>query len=131
MDLDQQYPESSRVSGQVVRLTDYGAFVALEEGIEGLVHVSQMSWTRRVRHPSKLVNLGDTIEVVVLRVDKERKLISLGMKQIEPGPWSTVDERYPMGSEVEGQVVRLTDYGAFVALDENIEGLIHISDFSK
>ncbi len=118
------------MSGKVVSITDYGAFVELEEGIEGLVHVSQMSWARRTRHPSKIVNIGDTIEAVVLSVDKDRKRISLGMKQIEPNPWSTVDERYPVGSEVEGKVRNLTDFGAFIALEEGIDGLIHISDLS-
>jgi small subunit ribosomal protein S1 len=130
MNVAEKYPESSRVSGKVVSITDYGAFVELEEGIEGLVHVSQMSWARRTRHPSKIVNIGDTIEAIVLSVDKERKRISLGMKQIEPNPWSTVDERYPVGSEVEGKVRNLTDFGAFVALEEGIDGLIHISDLS-
>ncbi len=128
--VDEKYPETERVSGKVVSITDYGAFVELEEGIEGLVHVSQMSWARRTRHPSKIVNIGDTIEAVVLSVDKERKRISLGMKQIEPNPWSTVDERYPVGSEVEGKVRNLTDFGAFIALEEGIDGLIHISDLS-
>ena len=126
----EKYPEESRVSGKVVSITDYGAFIELEEGIEGLVHVSQMSWARRTRHPSKIVNIGDTIEAVVLSVDKERKRISLGMKQIEPNPWTTVDERYPVGSEIEGKVRNLTDFGAFIALEEGIDGLIHISDMS-
>jgi small subunit ribosomal protein S1 len=125
-----KYPEESRVSGKVVSITDYGAFIELEEGIEGLVHVSQMSWARRTRHPSKIVNIGDVIEAVVLSVDKERKRISLGMKQIEPNPWTTVDERYPVGSEIEGKVRNLTDFGAFIALEEGIDGLIHISDMS-
>jgi len=126
----EKYPETSRVAGRVVSITDYGAFVELEEGIEGLVHVSQMSWARRTRHPSKIVNIGDTIEAVVLSVDKDKKRISLGMKQIEPNPWTTVDERYPVGSEVEGKVRNLTDFGAFIALEEGIDGLIHISDMS-
>jgi small subunit ribosomal protein S1 len=130
MDVAEKYPETSRVSGKVVSITDYGAFVELEEGIEGLVHVSQMSWARRTRHPSKIVNIGDTIEAVVLSVDKDKKRISLGMKQIEPNPWTTVDERYPVGSEVEGKVRNLTDFGAFIALEEGIDGLIHISDMS-
>jgi small subunit ribosomal protein S1 len=125
-----KFPEGSRVSGKVVSITDYGAFVELEEGIEGLVHISQMSWARRTRHPSKIVNIGDVIEAVVLSVDTERKRISLGMKQIEPNPWATVDERYPVGSEVEGKVRNLTDFGAFIALEEGIDGLIHISDMS-
>ena len=130
MDVAEKYPETSRVSGKVVSITDYGAFVELEEGIEGLVHVSQMSWARRTRHPSKIVNIGDSIEAVVLSVDKDKKRISLGMKQIEPNPWTTVDERYPVGSEVEGKVRNLTDFGAFIALEEGIDGLIHISDMS-
>jgi len=125
-----KYPETSRVRGKVVSITDYGAFVELEEGIEGLVHVSQMSWARRTRHPSKIVTIGDTIEAVVLSVDRDKKRISLGMKQIEPNPWTTVDERYPVGSEVEGKVRNLTDFGAFIALEEGIDGLIHISDMS-
>lgn len=130
MDVANKFPETSRVSGKVVSITDYGAFVELEEGIEGLVHISQMSWARRTRHPSKIVNIGDVIEAVVLSVDTERKRISLGMKQIEPNPWATVDERYPVGSEVEGKVRNLTDFGAFIALEEGIDGLIHISDMS-
>jgi small subunit ribosomal protein S1 len=125
-----KYPEGSRVTGKVVSITDYGAFVELEEGIEGLVHISQMSWARRTRHPSKIVNIGDMIDAVVLSVDTDRKRISLGMKQIEPNPWTTVDERYPVGSEVEGKVRNLTDFGAFIALEEGIDGLIHISDMS-
>ncbi|MGE3540815.1 MAG: 30S ribosomal protein S1 [Candidatus Tectimicrobiota bacterium] len=130
MNVAEKYPEASRVSGKVVSITDYGAFVELEEGIEGLVHVSQMSWARRTRHPSKIVNIGDTIDAVVLSVDRDKKRISLGMKQIEPNPWTTVDERYPVGSEVEGKVRNLTDFGAFIALEEGIDGLIHISDMS-
>ena len=126
----EKYPETSRVSGKVVSITDYGAFVELEEGIEGLVHVSQMSWARRTRHPSKIVNIGERIDAVVLSVDKDKKRISLGMKQIEPNPWTTVDARYPVGSEVEGKVRNLTDFGAFIALEEGIDGLIHISDMS-
>jgi small subunit ribosomal protein S1 len=126
----EKFPEGSRVTGKVVSITDYGAFVELEEGIEGLVHISQMSWSRRTRHPSKIVNIGDVIEAVVLSVDTERKRISLGMKQIEPNPWTTVDERYPVGSEIEGKVRNLTDFGAFIALEEGIDGLIHISDMS-
>jgi small subunit ribosomal protein S1 len=126
----EKFPETSRVRGKVVSITDYGAFVELEEGIEGLVHISQMSWARRTRHPSKIVNIGDVIEAVVLSVDTDRKRISLGMKQTEPNPWTTVDERYPVGSEVEGKVRNLTDFGAFIALEEGIDGLIHISDMS-
>lgn len=128
--VEEKYPEGSRVTGKVVSITDYGAFVELEEGVEGLVHVSQMSWARRTRHPSKIVNIGDTIEAVVLHVDKEKKRISLGMKQTEPDPWESVDERYRVGDEVEGVVRNMTDFGAFVELEEGIDGLIHISDIS-
>jgi len=127
---DQKYPVGQRVRGKVVSLTDYGAFVELEEGIEGLVHVSEMSWTHKVRHPSKLVAMGDIIDAVVLSIDKNSKRISLGMKQIEPNPWDVIAERYPVGSRIEGKVRNLTEFGAFVGLDEGIDGLIHISDIS-
>jgi small subunit ribosomal protein S1 len=129
-DVDKKYPEGSHVRGKVVSITDYGAFVELEPGVEGLVHVSQMSWTKRVKHPSKIVNIGDIVEAMVLSVDKEKKRISLGMKQMEPSPWATADERYPVGAIVEGKVRNLTDFGAFVTLEEGIDGLIHISDLS-
>lgn len=125
-----KYPVGSRVKGKVVSLADYGAFVELEEGVEGLVHVSEMSWTKRVRRPSKVVNVNDEVEVVVLNIDKDRKRISLGMKQIEPNPWSVVDQKYPVGGKVEGKVRNLTDFGAFVTLEDGIDGLIHISDLS-
>lgn len=128
--VEEKYPVSARVRGKVVSLTDYGAFVELEEGVEGLVHVSEMSWTKRIRHPSKVVDIGDIIEAVVLSLDKANKRISLGMKQVEPNPWSVVDVKYPVGSEVEGKVRNLTDFGAFLALEEGIDGLIHISDMS-
>jgi small subunit ribosomal protein S1 len=129
-EVDKKYPEGTQVRGKVVSITDYGAFVELEQGVEGLVHVSQMSWTKRVKHPSKIVNIGDMVEAVVLSVDKEKKRISLGMKQMEPSPWTTADERYPVGTIVEGKVRNLTDFGAFVTLEEGIDGLIHISDLS-
>jgi small subunit ribosomal protein S1 len=129
-EVDKKYPVGTQVRGKVVSITDYGAFVELEQGVEGLVHVSQMSWTKRVKHPSKIVNIGDIVEAVVLSVDKEKKRISLGMKQMEPSPWATADERYPVGTIVEGKVRNLTDFGAFVTLEEGIDGLIHISDLS-
>ncbi len=128
--LEIKYPVSGRVRGRVVSITDYGAFVELEQGVEGLVHVSEMSWTRRVRHPSKFVAVGDVVEAVVLNLDKERRRISLGMKQVEANPWTTVGEKYPVGMRVKGSVRNLTEFGAFVALDEGIDGLIHISDIS-
>ncbi len=127
---DKKYPVGARVRGKVVSLTDYGAFVELEEGIEGLVHVSEMSWTQKVRHPSKVVAMGDIIDAVVLSMDKGSKRVSLGMKQIEPNPWDVIAEKYPVGSRIEGKVRNLTDFGAFVGLDEGIDGLIHISDIS-
>ncbi|MFQ5894715.1 MAG: 30S ribosomal protein S1 [Nitrospinota bacterium] len=130
VDADIKYPVGSRVKGRVVSITDYGAFVELEQGVEGLVHVSEMSWTRRVRHPSKVVNIGDIIEAAVLNLDKGARRISLGMKQVEPNPWSVVEERYSVGSRVRGKVRNLTDFGAFVALEEGIDGLIHVSDMS-
>lgn len=129
-DVDQRFPVGSRIPGKVVSLTDYGAFVELAEGIEGLVHISEMSWTQRVKHPSKIVSVGDSIEVVVLDVDKVNKRISLGLRQIEPNPWLSIEESYPVGTRVEGTVRNLTDFGAFVELDEGIDGLIHVSDMS-
>ena len=125
-----KYPMTGKVRGRVVSITDYGAFVELEQGVEGLVHVSEMSWTRRVRHPSKFVAVGDVVEAVVLNLDKEGRRISLGMKQVEANPWTTVEEKYPVGMRVTGSIRNLTEFGAFVALDEGIDGLIHISDIS-
>ena len=114
----------------MVSITDYGAFVELEPGVEGLVHISEMSWTRRNRHPSKIVAIGDVVEAVVLSLDKESRRISLGMKQIEANPWTEVEEKYPVGTKVSGQIRNLTEFGVFVALEEGIDGLIHISDIS-
>jgi small subunit ribosomal protein S1 len=128
--VEQTYAPGTKVRGRVVSLTNYGAFVELEAGVEGLVHVSEMSWTRRVRHPSKIVNVGDEVEVVVLDVNRAAKRISLGMKQVEPDPWATIDERYAIGSRVTGKVRNLTDFGAFVELEPGVDGLLHISDMS-
>jgi small subunit ribosomal protein S1 len=128
--VEQRYPVGARVQGRVVSLTNYGAFVELEPGVEGLVHVSEMSWTRRVRHPSKIVNVGDTVEVQVLDVNKATKRISLGMKQVEADPWDTIDDRYKPGMRVQGKVRSLTDFGAFVELEPGVDGLLHISDMS-
>jgi len=129
-DVDKKYPVGAKVRGKVVSITDYGAFVELEKGVEGLVHVSEMSWTRHVRHPSKVVAIGDIIEAVVLGVDKEGEKISLGLKQVEPDPWLTIAERYTVGTRVSGKVRNLTNFGAFVELEEGIDGLVHISDLS-
>jgi small subunit ribosomal protein S1 len=128
--VDERYPVGAKVSGKIVSLTNYGAFVELEPGVEGLVHVSEMSWTRRVRHPSKLVNVGDPVEVMVLEVNKATKRISLGMKQVESDPWATITERYQPGMRVQGKVRNLTDFGAFVELEPGVDGLLHISDMS-
>ena len=126
----EKYPVGSKVRGKVMSLTDYGAFIELEHGVEGLVHVSEMSWTQKVKHPSKLVAVGDSIETQVLAIDPAGKRISLGIKQLEANPWQTIGERYAVGSEVEGKVKTITDFGAFIGLEEGIDGLIHISDMS-
>src|SRR3989441_71894 len=128
--VEARYAPGTRASGRVVSLTNYGAFVELEPGVEGLVHVSEMSWTRRVRHPSKLVNVGDEVDVLVLEVNRAAKRISLGMKQVEPDPWATIEERYRPGSRVQGRVRNLTDFGAFIELEPGVDGLPHISDMS-
>jgi len=125
-----KYTVGSRVRGRVVSLTDYGAFVELEPGVEGLVHVSEMSWTHEVRHPSRLVSVGDQVEAAVLNVDPNSRKISLGMKQTAPNPWDIVETKYPIGTRIDGKVKSLTDFGAFIGLDEGIDGLIHISDMS-
>jgi small subunit ribosomal protein S1 len=125
-----KYPIGTRVRGRVVSLTDYGAFVELEPGVEGLVHVSEMSWTHEVRHPSRVVAIGDQVEAAVLNVDTSSRKISLGMKQTAPNPWDMIEDKYPIGTRIEGKVKSLTDFGAFVGLEEGIDGLIHISDMS-
>jgi small subunit ribosomal protein S1 len=126
----ERYPVGSRVHGKVTSLAEYGAFVELEHGVEGLVHVSEMSWTQKIKHPSKVMAVGDTIEAQVLAVDPAAKRISLGIRQVGPNPWDTIGQRYPVGSTVEGKVRTITDFGAFVGIEEGIDGLIHISDMS-
>ena len=126
----EKYPVNSRIRGRVVSITDYGAFIELEKGVEGLIHVSEMSWTRHVRHPAKILTINDMIDVVVLKVDPENEKISLGLKQVEPDPWLTLDDKYPVGSKFNGKVRNLTNFGAFVELEEGIDGLVHISDMS-
>jgi small subunit ribosomal protein S1 len=126
----EKFPVRSRVPGKVVSLTDYGAFVELEEGIEGLIHVSEMSWTKRVKHPSKILNVGDAVEVVVLEVDTDGRRLSLGLKQTEPNPWDVISEKYAVGSRINGLVRNLTDFGAFIEVEEGVDGLVHISDLS-
>jgi small subunit ribosomal protein S1 len=126
----QVYPSGARVIGKVVNLTDYGAFVELEPGVEGLIHVSEMSWSKRVKHPSKMLQVGQDVEAVVLEVDMENRRISLGLKQTEPDPWTTLAERYAIGSVIGGRVRNLTDFGAFIEVEEGIDGLVHVSDIS-
>lgn len=128
--VDERYPEDSVVRGRVVSITNYGAFVELERGVEGLIHISEMSWTRHIKHPSKVVSIGDEVDVMVLKIDKENEKISLGLKQCESDPWVTLIERYPVGSIIEGKVRNLTDFGAFVEVEDGIDGLVHISDMS-
>ncbi|MFH1809014.1 MAG: 30S ribosomal protein S1 [Pseudomonadota bacterium] len=125
-----RYTVGTRVKGKVVSLTDYGAFIELEKGIEGLIHVSEMSWTRRVKHPSKVVAIGDEVEAVVLDIDATNKRISLGMKQIEVNPWTQLEEKYPIGTVIKGKVRNITDFGIFVGIEEGIDGLVHVSDLS-
>ncbi len=126
----ERYAVNTRVIGRVVNVTDYGAFVELEAGIEGLIHISEMTWSRRMKHPSKVVKAGDQVEAVVLEVHSRDRRISLGLKQLEPNPWTTIDQRYSVGSVVEGRVRNMTDFGAFIEIEEGIDGLVHVSDLS-
>ena len=130
VDVKEKYPVSQRIKGKVVSITDYGIFVELEKGIEGLVHISEMSWSKHVKHPSKMVSIRDEVEAMILTLDKEKKRISLGMKQMEPNPWQEIEEKYPIGVEVIGTIRNLTDFGAFIELEDGVDGLIHISDLS-
>ena len=125
-----QYPEGSKISGKVVSMTNYGAFVEIEPGIEGLVHISEMSWTRHVKNPSEIFSLGDEVEAVVLSIDSEERKISLGSKQLQDDPWDVIEEKYIVGKDVKGKVINLTQFGAFIELEEGIDGLIHVSDLS-
>ncbi|WP_432821464.1 30S ribosomal protein S1 [Trichloromonas sp.] len=130
LDVEAKFPVGRKVTGKVVSLTDYGAFIELEEGVEGLIHVSEMSWTKRIKHPNKVLNIGDEVESVVLALDIPNRRISLGLKQVEPNPWEVVGEKFPIGTIIEGQVKNITDFGIFVGVDEGIDGLVHISDLS-
>jgi small subunit ribosomal protein S1 len=128
--LSERLPRGSRVIGRVMSTTDYGAFVEIEPGVEGLIHISEMTWSRRMKHPTKVVKVGDQVEAVVLEVKQKDRRVSLGIKQLEPDPWTTVAERYSIGSVVEGRVRKLTDFGAFLEIEEGVDGLVHVSDLS-
>ena len=125
-----RYPVNETTKGKVVSITDYGVFVELEEGVEGLIHVSEMTWSKKPRHPSKMVSVGDEVEIMVLNIETETKRISLGMKQMQPNPWDLVTENYPVGSVIEGKIKNITDFGVFIGIEEGIDGLIHVSDLS-
>ncbi len=126
----EKFPLGSRVTGRVVSLTDYGAFIELEPGVEGLIHISEMSWTRKIRHPSQILTVNDVVEATVLELEPQRKRISLSLKQVEPNPWEVIGEKYPVGSVIEGKIKNITDFGIFIGIDEGIDGLVHISDIS-
>ena len=126
----ERYPTGLRIQGKAVSTTDYGVFVELEEGVEGLVHISEMSWSKKMKHPSKVVHVGDRVDVIVLDCDPEKRRISLGMKQTEPNPWDLIAEKYPMGSKVVGRVKTITDFGIFIGFEEGVDGLVHVSELS-
>ncbi len=128
--VEEKYPLGARVHGKVVSLTDYGSFVELEPGVEGLIHITEMSWTRKIRHPSQVLSAGDVVEATVLELEPHRKRISLSLKQVEPNPWEVIGEKYPVGSVIEGKIKNITDFGIFIGIDEGIDGLVHISDIS-
>lgn len=130
LSVPETFSVGDRVVGKVVSLTDYGAFIALKDGVEGLVHVSEMSWTKRVRHPSDIVRVGDEVEAVVLGIDMENRRISLGLKQVQPNPWTIIAERYPVGTKIEGEIKNITEFGIFIGVEEGIDGLVHVSDIS-
>jgi small subunit ribosomal protein S1 len=129
--VDERYPVGSEVEGKVRNLTDFGAFIALEEGIDGLIHISDMSWSQRVKHPSDILKKGQKVKAVVLNVDKENERLSLGLKQMEPDPWSLVPTKYHVGQEVRVKIVKVANFGAFAELEDGVEGLIHLSELSS
>jgi small subunit ribosomal protein S1 len=125
-----RYPVGSRLKGKVINVTDYGVFIELEDGVEGLVHISELTWNKKMKHPSKVAHIGDTVEVMVLDCDPAKRRISLGMKQIEPNPWALIEEKYPVGTKVVGRVKTVTDFGIFIGFDEGVDGLVHVSEIS-
>jgi small subunit ribosomal protein S1 len=128
--IERKFPEGSRVKGKITNITDYGAFMEIDKGIEGLIHISEMSWTKHVKHPSKIVEVGQEVEAMILKIDKENEKISLGLKQVLENPWDSIDEQFPVGTRVKGPVRNITAFGAFVELTEGIDGLVHVSDMS-
>jgi small subunit ribosomal protein S1 len=129
--VEESYPVGSVIEGKIKNITDFGIFIGIEEGIDGLIHVSDLSWTERIKHPSEKYSKGETIQAVVLKIDKENERFSLGVKQLEPDPWQAASRNYPIGSTVEGTITNVTDFGVFVQLEEGIEGLVHVSEISK
>lgn len=130
LNVEEKYPIGAKIKGQVVNIMSYGAFIKLETGIEGLVHISEMSWTRRINHPTEIVAIGDNVEAIVLNINKEKEEISLSIKQVEKNPWTLIEEKYPSGTRIKGRVRNLTNYGAFIEIEDGIDGLLHISDMS-
>ncbi|HBE74152.1 MAG TPA: 30S ribosomal protein S1, partial [candidate division Zixibacteria bacterium] len=128
--IETKYPVGAKIRGRIVSIVDYGAFIELERGVEGLIHISEMSWTKQVKHPSKVVSIGEEVDAVVLKIDKDEQKISLGFRQLEPDPWYTIDLKFPVGSRVTGKVRNITNFGIFLELEEGIDGLVHISDIS-
>jgi small subunit ribosomal protein S1 len=129
--IDNTYPVGTTIEGRIKNVTDFGVFIGIEDGIDGLVHISDLSWSKRIKHPSELYSKNDVVKAVVLNIDKENRRFSLGIKQAQSDPWETVAERYPVGSVVEGKVTNVTDFGVFVEIEEGVEGLIHVSEISK
>ncbi len=130
LDAEKRFAAGTKVTGKVANLTDYGAFVEIEEGVEGLIHISEMSWTKKIKHPSHIANIGDTVEAVILDLDTKSRRVSLGMKQIKQNPWDVIGEKYPVNTIIEGRIKNITDFGLFIGIDEDIDGLVHISDIS-
>ncbi|HFQ90227.1 MAG TPA: S1 RNA-binding domain-containing protein, partial [Desulfobulbus sp.] len=129
--VEENYPVGSVIEGKIKNITDFGIFIGIEEGIDGLIHVSDLSWTERIKHPSEKYSKGETIQAVVLKIDKENERFSLGVKQLEPDPWQAAANNYPSGTIVEGKITNVTDFGVFVQLEEGIEGLVHVSEISR
>jgi small subunit ribosomal protein S1 len=126
-----KYPIGTTIAGRIKNITDFGVFIGIDEGIDGLVHISDISWTKRVKHPSEVFKKNQEVQAIVLNIDKQNERFSLGIKQLEPDPWETIPERYPLGAVIEGPITNVTDFGLFVELEEGIEGLVHVSEISK